>query len=58
MKRERASSSLHDLLLITVERAAEVQKESGVLIEQQRAVAVAARDTVAVIDRRRRDGTN
>ena len=58
MERERASSTLHDLLLIAVERAAEVQKESGMLIEQQREVAVAARDTVAVIDRRRRDGTN
>jgi hypothetical protein len=55
VERERVSSSLHDLLLVAAERAAVVQRESCVLIEQQRAVTVAVRDTVAMIDRRRCD---
>lgn len=54
MERKRASATLHDLLLIAVERAAQVQHDSSTLIEQQHTLIAALRDTVSIIHQRRR----
>jgi hypothetical protein len=53
MERERAGPKLHDLLLIAVERAAQVQHDSSTLIEQQHTLVAALRETVTTIHRRR-----
>ena len=53
MERERASSIMHDLLLIAAQRAAQVQNDSSVLIEQQHTLVTALRETVATIHERR-----
>jgi hypothetical protein len=55
MERERASPSLHDRLVIAAHRAAEVQEHSSDLVDQQRSLVTAVRETVAAIHRRRRD---
>ena len=47
MEPRHATSSLHELLAEAVERAADAQEESAALIEQQREVLSAVRETLA-----------
>jgi hypothetical protein len=58
MERERASKSLHDRLLIAVERAALVVHDSATLIEQQHTLLAALRETVASTRQSRRGGNS
>jgi hypothetical protein len=54
MERPRATTTLHELLLEAVERAAYAQRESASLIEQQRDVLAELHETLAQMGRRGR----
>jgi hypothetical protein len=53
MKRDRAGSSLHELLLGAVERAEQAQAQSCALIDRHHAVTVALDESVERIRQRR-----
>ena len=53
MERERAGPSLHELLLVAVERAEQAQAQSCALIDDRQAVASALQETVERIRQRR-----
>jgi hypothetical protein len=53
MSRPRAGSTLHELLAMALERAAQAQDESSTLIEQHRDVLTSLHDTLERAGRRR-----
>jgi hypothetical protein len=53
MEHERASTSLHEQLLIAIERATLVVHDSATLVEQHHTLVAALRETAASINHRR-----
>jgi len=54
MERRRVGETMHDLLLVAVERAADAQAASATLIEQQQDALVAIHGTLERAEQRRR----